>query len=75
MDRIAVGESGEHRNPFGSFEAYGCREPRHNEAARMRRRSRVLLLVAYAFMAFGFLAMPARVALLLASPAQDSDSL
>jgi len=64
MDHTALGGAGQQANPFGSYEAYGCVDPRHTEAARIRRRSRALLLVAYALMAAGIVISPAHAAVL-----------
>ncbi len=63
MDHGALGGAGPQKNPFGSYEAYGCVDARYQAAARKGRRSRMLLLMAYALMGASFLSSPAHAAL------------
>ncbi len=66
MNHVTFGGAGPQKNPFGSYEAYGCLEPGSLEAARKGRRSRVLFLVAYALMGASLLYSPAYAAVLAA---------
>jgi hypothetical protein len=67
MDHFALGGAGPQKNPFGSYEAYGCLEPRYQQAARKGRLSRMLCLVTYALIGASFLSSPAHAALISAA--------
>jgi hypothetical protein len=68
MDNSLVCGVGPRKNPFGSYEAYGCLKPGRAQAGlRTRKRARMLLLVAYALISASLLSSPAHAAFLSAA--------